>query len=335
MVNLILWIGECLRSISILGLSYLEWIGLLWTLVCIGYFTPLILNSIYCIWIAPILRCYTDLRTMGKWAVITGASDGIGKAYAEEIARLGVNIVLISRSKQKLDAVAKEIAGEFGVETKVIVTDFTDGLQVYEKIEKELEGLEIGILVNNVGIFYPYVDFFTELPNARKQSQDMIFCNVFPITLMTHMILPQMCSRGRGVIINLGSYMGQHVVPLATMYSATKAFTERFSEGLAMEYEKSGIIIQAVIPEYVSTKMSGVTKPSWTTPSATEYVQKALKTVGVESKTSVYLPHRLSILGTSSLFFFCRGFVIRFHFYALLALRGLSKRRLEFISKKL
>ncbi|CAG7830532.1 unnamed protein product [Allacma fusca] len=331
--NFILWAGGTFRSFTFLELSYLEWIGLLWTLAWIVYCIPYFINTLYCIWIAPVLGHYANLRKMGKWAVVTGASDGIGKAYAEEIARLGVNVVLISRSKSKLDDLARELGEKFGVQTKVVSVDFTEGLHIYDEIQKELEGLEIGTLVNNIGIFYPYVEYFTERPNARKHSQDMIFCNVFPVTFMTHMILPQMCSRGRGVIINIGSYLGTIPCPLNSMYSGTKAFTERFTESLSMEYEKSGVIIQAVIPEYVSTRMSGVTKPSWTTPSAKEYVRKALKTVGVESRTSVYIPHRLAILAHETGIFLWRRFGSRAIFNVFLHLRANSKHRLAVLKQ--
>ncbi|CAG7831501.1 unnamed protein product [Allacma fusca] len=330
MLNSVLEVGGFLRSLSFLGLSYLEWTGLVWTLIMIGYITPRVFSTIYCVWIAPALGHYANLRKMGKWAVITGASDGIGKAYAEEIARCGVNVVLISRTKSKLDSVAEDIRENFGVKTKTIAVDFTHGMSVYDTIQQELEGLEIGTLVNNIGIWYPFVDFFTELPNAKKHSQDMIHCNVCPVTFLTHMILPQMCSRHRGVIINVSSRLGTGVIPLAAMYNATKTFTERFSEALAMEYERNGIIIQTVIPAYVATRMSGVSQPSWITPSANEYVQMALKTVGVETRTAVHIPHRLSRLADELLFFFFRELDTRgkYHFY--LTLRGLSKRRQDY-----
>ncbi|CAG7821074.1 unnamed protein product, partial [Allacma fusca] len=93
----------------------------------------------------------TNLTEMGKWAVVTGASDGIGKAFAEQLANLGLNIVLISRSKDKLDLVASNI-GENTVQTKVISVDFTHGVSVYDQIKEETEGMDIGVLINNVGI---------------------------------------------------------------------------------------------------------------------------------------------------------------------------------------
>ncbi|KAM9312170.1 17-beta-hydroxysteroid dehydrogenase type 3-like [Gastrophryne carolinensis] len=94
----------------------------------------------------------TDLRKYGEWAVITGATDGIGKGYARELARRGFHIVLLSRTLEKLQRVAKEIEQESGRKVKIIQADFTGGCEIYPKIEEGLKDLDIGILVNNVGM---------------------------------------------------------------------------------------------------------------------------------------------------------------------------------------
>ncbi|KAM9312171.1 very-long-chain 3-oxoacyl-CoA reductase-B-like [Gastrophryne carolinensis] len=98
----------------------------------------------------------TDLRKYGGWAVVTGATDGIGKAYARELARRGFNIVLISRTLEKLQKVAEQIEQESGRQTKVIQADFTRGSELYPKIEKDLKDVDIGILVNNVGMVHQF-----------------------------------------------------------------------------------------------------------------------------------------------------------------------------------
>ncbi|KAJ8951942.1 hypothetical protein NQ318_013609 [Aromia moschata] len=96
-----------------------------------------------------------NLRETGKWAVVTGATDGIGKAYAELLAKKGLKIVLISRTQSKLDDVAKEIEQKYNVETKTIAANFTNTTVIYSEIDKQLTGLDIGVLVNNVGMSYP------------------------------------------------------------------------------------------------------------------------------------------------------------------------------------
>ncbi|XP_042209410.1 inactive hydroxysteroid dehydrogenase-like protein 1 [Homarus americanus] len=87
----------------------------------------------------------------GKWAVVTGSTDGIGKEYAKKLAQGGMNIILISRTMEKLKKVETEIADEYGVETEVVQADFSQGRVIYEDIGKHLQDKEIGVLVNNVG----------------------------------------------------------------------------------------------------------------------------------------------------------------------------------------
>ena len=99
------------------------------------------------------MQCnFNALVRYGEWAVVTGSSQGIGRSYARELARRGMNIVLVARSKDRLNMVAQEIKEEFGVKTNIIVVDFTDNKAVNTVI-KELDKLklDIGILVNNVG----------------------------------------------------------------------------------------------------------------------------------------------------------------------------------------
>uniref|UniRef100_A0A8I4A5K2 17beta-estradiol 17-dehydrogenase n=1 Tax=Callithrix jacchus TaxID=9483 RepID=A0A8I4A5K2_CALJA len=93
----------------------------------------------------------TFLRSMGQWAVITGAGDGIGKAYAFELAKRGLHVVLISRTLEKLQVIGAEIEQTTGSSVKIIQADFTKD-DIYEDIKEKLTGLEIGVLVNNVGM---------------------------------------------------------------------------------------------------------------------------------------------------------------------------------------
>lgn len=98
-----------------------------------------------------------DLRSYGQWAIITGCTDGIGKAYAEYIAKEGINLVLISRTLEKLNEQASELRDKFNIKTKVIAADFTEPDSIYPNIRAQIANLDIGILINNVGIGYKFI----------------------------------------------------------------------------------------------------------------------------------------------------------------------------------
>ncbi|XP_075423352.1 very-long-chain 3-oxoacyl-CoA reductase isoform X2 [Ascaphus truei] len=230
---------------------------------------------------------------LGKWAVVTGATDGIGKAYAEELARRGMGIVLISRSPEKLDVVAREIREKFKVETKTIEADFGKPEEIYKRIQAGLEGLEIGVLVNNVGMSYNYPEYFLDIADLETTLDKLININITSVCKMTRLILPGMLERSKGVILNISSASGMYPVPLLTVYSATKAFVDFFSRGLHAEYKSKGITMQSVLPFFVATKMSKIRKPTWDTPSPEAYVRSALNTVGLQSQTNGYLPHAI------------------------------------------
>ncbi|TFK00008.1 T-box transcription factor TBX10 [Platysternon megacephalum] len=233
-----------------------------------------------------------ELASFGAWAVVTGATSGIGRAYAHELAKRGLNVVLISRSLQKLKQVAAEIDEQHGRSTRVIEADFTQGSEIYESIQTTLQGLEIGILVNNVGMVYAAGPVnFLDVPNIEKTLPDIVNCNMLSVAKMTRIVLPQMLTRKKGIIINLSSEMGRHPQPLITVYSATKRFVDFFSRGLEAEYRSQGILVQSVLPFIVSTNLTNNITPNCYVKTAENFAREALNTVGISSRTSGCLSH--------------------------------------------
>ncbi|KAM0873182.1 hypothetical protein ACQ4PT_038223 [Festuca glaucescens] len=176
---------------------------------------------------AAFLRPAKPLRARyGAWAVITGTTDGIGRALALELAAAGLGVVLVGRSPDKLAAVAAEVgARRPGAQTRTFVIDFAaDGLAAnVAALAESIRGLDVGVLVNNAGLSYPYAQYLHEVDEAL--ARDLIRLNVEAVTRMTHAVLPGMVQRKRGAVVNIGSGAASILpsAPLYTVYAATKA----------------------------------------------------------------------------------------------------------------
>uniref|UniRef100_A0A673CD65 Hydroxysteroid (20-beta) dehydrogenase 2 n=1 Tax=Sphaeramia orbicularis TaxID=375764 RepID=A0A673CD65_9TELE len=247
-----------------------------------------------------------DLRTYGQWAVVTGATSGIGKAYASELARRGLDVILISRSTDKLRMVAKEIKDQYGRKTRTIQVDFTEGQSIYPLIAKELQDLEIGILGKMKHSAMNTLGFFSKITQV-------VNCNMLSVPQMTRLVLPGMVERGTGLIINISSQVAVRPQPLLCLYSATKIFVTYFSQCLQAEYKSKGITVQCVVPFLVSTNMT--TLPvNCMVKSAPGFAHDALNTVGYSTYTSGCLSHALQSVALSVLvpdWFLMSSFLIR------------------------
>ncbi|KAI9080863.1 hypothetical protein K1719_037172 [Acacia pycnantha] len=249
------------------------------------------------------LRPPKDLKKYGAWALVTGPTDGIGKSFAFQLARKGLNLVLVGRNPDKLKDVSDSILAKFGkIQIKTVVVDFSGDLsEGMVRIREAIEGLDVGVLINNVGISYPYARFFHEVDEDLLKN--LIKVNVEGTTKVTHIVLPGMLNRKKGAIVNIGS--GVAIVipsdPLYSVYAGTKAYIDQFSRSLYVEYKKSGIDVQCQVPLYVATKMASIKRSSFFVPSTDGYAKAGLRWIGYEPRCTPYWPHSLLWALASSL----------------------------------
>nr|GMD76183.1 very-long-chain 3-oxoacyl-CoA reductase 1-like [Ipomoea batatas] len=244
---------------------------------------------------ANFLRPAKNLKNYGSWALVTGATDGIGKGFAFQLARKGLNLVLVGRSPEKLKDVSDSIEAKYGqTRIKSVVVDFSGDLDGgVRRIREAIEGIDVGVLINNVGVSYPYARFFHEVDD--RLLADLIKVNVEGTTKVTQAVLPAMLRRKRGAIVNIGSGIAIAIpsAPLHAVYAATKAYIHQFSRCLYVEYGKSGIDVQCQVPLYVATKMISIRKSSFFIASTDDYAEAALRWIGYEARCTPFWPHSL------------------------------------------
>ncbi|CAF1139466.1 unnamed protein product [Adineta steineri] len=168
----------------------------------------------------------------------------------------------------------------------------TQDSSIYGTIRKEIQGLDIGVLINNVGMSYEYPETFDKVENNEKFLTDMIRCNVDSVANLTQMVLPDMIKKHKGLIINVSSVSGRRPTPLLSLYSGTKGFIDLFSRSLAAECVTRGVYVQSLCPGYVVSKLSGIHKASLIAPTPEQFVLSSLNRVTVPFTTG-YWTHEI------------------------------------------
>ncbi|CAG2104238.1 unnamed protein product [Medioppia subpectinata] len=272
-----------------------EIIGRSVCLLFVSFICYKLLKGFYTIYLANALGLGVVWKPSSKtWAVITGATDGIGLEYANRLARLGYCLLIISRSEDKLQRVRSELLKNNPkcVTIKTLAVDFTKP-DIYGRIKEATDSVEaVDVLVNNVGMSSKICEYFTRIEKLNEFIPSIINCNITSMTKMVSLVLPQMVARKRGIIINISSLSATNPIPLLSIYSSSKVYCDYFSRSLHYEYKDKGIIVQSVLPGFVSTNMSSM-RPSFTVPTAEAYVGEAIKTIGIESRTYGHFAHKM------------------------------------------
>lgn len=245
-------------------------------------------------YILPILWRRNLASEFGSWALVTGCSRGIGKEYVLSLARRGVSVVMVARDKVALEKLAREVEG-LGVKSKMVVVDFLQENAV-EKVIKQVKDLEVGILVNNVGILGPHFQPYLDMD--YKLVEGMIRVNVLTTSQLCHALLPSMVSRGRGAVVNIASIMAYQPVPYCSLYAATKYFVQGFTLSLAQELKGTGVVVQEVDPGHVITGMTQEIYPATPSPLPSTFASHAVSTIGHSSHTCGWWGHSIFMVLT-------------------------------------
>ncbi|KAJ7902879.1 3-ketoacyl-CoA reductase [Mycena olivaceomarginata] len=217
----------------------------------------------------------------GAWAVVTGASDGIGKEFALQLAGRGFNVLLVARNAALLGAVGEEIQAKYpGTQTAVHTIDFAAADdRAYDALTTELDALDIGVLVNNVGKSHAMPAYLIDTPVT--EIEDIVKINVGATLRVTYAALPGMIRRKRGLVLNIGSFAGAVPSPMLATYSGTKAFLATFTSALAEEVRAHNIVVEHVNTYFVVSKLSKIRRPSLLIPTPRAYVRSVLSKIGL------------------------------------------------------
>lgn len=231
----------------------------------------------------------------GTWAVVTGASDGLGKEFAEQLASKGFNLILVSRTLAKLETIANAIEEKYAaksIKVKILAMDFAeDDDEDYDALAKLIKGLDVGILINNVGQSHSIPVSFLDTTN--EELQNIVTINCLGTLKVTKVVAPILKERKKGLILTMGSFGGWTPTPFLATYSGSKAFLQQWSNALSSELADDNVDVYLVLSHLVTTAMSKVRRPSLLVPNARAFVKSALGKIGLggyQTAPNTYTP---------------------------------------------
>ncbi|XP_066373485.1 very-long-chain 3-oxoacyl-CoA reductase 1-like [Miscanthus floridulus] len=203
------------------------------------------------------------VKSSRAWAGVSGPTSGMDRSMDFELARRGLNIVIVicDPNQPQVLSVADTITKTHAVQSKRVVFDLSfvstaQGEEAMRRLREVVDGLDVGLLVNNAGVAKPCAVYLHEFDVDAWVK--MIRVNLWALTEVTAAVLAGMVARRRGAIVNIGSGSTEAIpsFPLYTIYAATKRYVSQFSRSLYVEYRSKGIHIQCQAPLFVDTKMA-------------------------------------------------------------------------------
>lgn len=227
----------------------------------------------------------------GSYAVITGASDGIGKAFCFALAKRGFKIVLVARNKTKTEQVEKEIKQKYSsIKTKIVIADFSqvNNENFFKQIMEGVSGLDVSVLINNVGVGHGH--YLTKMP--EEQLKELVNVNCIPqVVLSRHFAEKFLERKNKSCIISISSFTASFPMPVLQTYGATKIFNDYFSRSISLEYPEIDIL--SVRPGYVDTAINKDVRKLILLIDTEDCVDAVLKDVGYETLTYGHWKHKL------------------------------------------
>lgn len=184
----------------------------------------------------------------GPWAVVTGASDGIGRAFAQQLAAKGLNLVLVARGAERLAALAQQLQAQHGIECRVLPADLSD-LKATTRMVESTQDLDVGLLIAAAG-FGSGGAFLSARVDVETE---MVELNCTSVLLQCWHYGQRFSRRGRGGVVLLSSLLAFHGAPWAANYAATKAYVQSLAEGLRSEWAAHGVDVIACAPGPIAT----------------------------------------------------------------------------------
>jgi short-subunit dehydrogenase len=231
-----------------------------------------------------------------SWAVVTGATSGIGRGCALALAEQGFNVVLVARTTKDLEDLAGELQARYGISTMYFSMDAAQCSEpLVDDLIKQLDNKSIAILVNSVGILNERPLFVDEMEFSLAQRIIQVNCS-FPV-LLTSKVIPLIRLHAsqnscRGAILNVGSLTSSSPFAMNATYAATKSFNAQWSRCLAAELHPEPIDVLCVRPGLTASRMSGLLKPGGIVADADDFAKRALGMLGLGVNDILpYPPH--------------------------------------------